>query len=86
MNYRVDLRPKPQRVIRSLRDAALAARLIAALRALAALPRPPGCKKLRGEEKLWRIRVGDFRIVYEIHDQILVILVVAISHRRDAYR
>ena len=86
MNYRVDLRPKPQRVIRSLRDVALAARLIAALRTLAVLPRPPGCRKLRGEDNLWRIRVGDYRIVYEIHDQILVVLVFAISHRREAYR
>jgi len=86
LNYRVDLRPKPQRVIRSLRDVALAARLIAALRTLAVLPRPPGCRKLRGEDNLWRIRVGDYRIVYEIHDQILVVLVFAISHRREAYR
>ena len=86
MNYHVDLRPVPQRFLRSLRDRALAARLVAALRALSTIPRPPGCKKLRGEDNLWRIRVGDYRIVYAIHDRVLIVLVVAISHRREAYR
>jgi mRNA interferase RelE/StbE len=48
-------------------------------------PRPPGCKKLRGENA-WRIRVGDYRIIYEIHDQISQVIVVTVGHRREVYR
>ena len=60
-------------------------RLIEAIEALAADPRPPGVKKLRGREA-WRIRVGAYRVIYEIHDDELVVLVVRIRHRREAYR
>jgi mRNA interferase RelE/StbE len=69
-----------------VRDKKLAARLVGAMRALAENPRPPGCKKLRGGENLWRIRVGDFRVIYEIHDDVLVIVVVSVGNRRDVYR
>jgi mRNA interferase RelE/StbE len=48
-------------------------------------PRPPGCKKLRGVNA-WRVRCGDYRIIYEIADKELRILVVTIAHRRDVYR
>ena len=85
MAYTIDFRPAARRAFANL-PPQLQARLQPAVDALAALPRPPGCKKLRGERNLWRIRVGDYRIVYEIHDQILVVLVIAISHRREAYR
>jgi mRNA interferase RelE/StbE len=56
-----------------------------AIRRLADEPRPQGVKKLSGREA-WRIRVGDYRILYEIQDERLVILVVDIGHRRDIYR
>ncbi|MBI4859577.1 MAG: type II toxin-antitoxin system RelE/ParE family toxin [Candidatus Riflebacteria bacterium] len=49
-------------------------------------PRPPGVKKLAGEEHLCRIRVGDHRVVHEIQDDRLLVLVVRIGHRRDVYR
>ena len=49
-------------------------------------PRPPGTTKLRGSDDLWRIRIGDYRIVYEIDDGILRVLAIAIAHRRDIYR
>ena len=54
--------------------------------ALANNPRPPGCVKLSGPSQLWRIRSGDYRIVYEILDQQLVVVVVIIAHRREVYR
>jgi len=60
-------------------------RLIAAIRRLVARPRPPGVKKLAGREA-WRIRVGDYRVIYEIADADLTILVVEIGHRREIYR
>ncbi len=48
-------------------------------------PRPPGCLKLKGFDDLWRIRVGDYRVIYSIKDQVLSILVVKVAHRREAY-
>ena len=53
---------------------------------LAAEPRPKGCVKLEGEDNLWRIRVGDYRVVYTIEDKKLIVLVVRIAHRKDVYR
>lgn len=49
-------------------------------------PRPPGCRKLRGSGNLWRIRVGDYRVIYEIDDRVLSIDITAVRHRREAYR
>ncbi len=49
-------------------------------------PRPPGCKKLMGEENGWRIRIGDYRVLYEIQDKVLIIHVVDIDHRKDVYK
>jgi mRNA interferase RelE/StbE len=56
------------------------------MRGLANDPRPPGCDKLAGLEALYRIRVGHYRIVYQIRDQELVVLIVKIRHRREVYR
>jgi mRNA interferase RelE/StbE len=56
-----------------------------ALRDLATAPRPQGAIKLKGRDA-WRIRVGDYRIVYEIHDDVLLVLVVDVGHRREIYR
>lgn len=56
-----------------------------AIRQLAAEPRPPGCSKLRGREG-WRIRVGNYRVIYEIDDHRLIITILHIGHRRDVYR
>jgi mRNA interferase RelE/StbE len=56
-----------------------------AIRQLATEPRPPGCSKLRGREG-WPIRVGDYRIIYEIDDQQSMITILHIGHRRDVYR
>ena len=48
-------------------------------------PRPTGCIKMKGREA-WRIRVGDYRVIYEIEDEILIISVVTIGHRREVYK
>ena len=84
--YRVLLRPPAQKFLRKLRDKTLAARLVEAMRGLANNPRPPGCDKLAGLDDLYRIRVGDYRIVYQIQDAVLLVLVVKIGHRREVYR
>lgn len=60
-------------------------RIVARIEALAANPRPPRCEKLSGEEK-YRVRQGDYRVVYGIDDERKEILIVKIGHRRDVYR
>jgi len=61
-------------------------RVITAIQALAANPRPPGCRKLTGSKHDWRIRVGDYRVVYEIADEIRIVRVNRVRHRREVYR
>lgn len=61
-------------------------RIRAAIDLLAEAPRPPGCVALAGEDRAYRVRVGDYRIVYEVIDQQLVIQVVRVGHRREVYR
>jgi len=83
--YTVEFRPSARRELLKLpRHDQL--RLIRAMDALAANPRPKGVKKLTGMDDLYRIRMGDYRIVYQIHDDRLIVLVVRIAHRRDVYR
>lgn len=61
-------------------------RLIAAIRSLGQNPRPSGCRKLAGSKHDWRIRVGDYRVIYEIADVIRVVRVNRVWHRREVYR
>lgn len=61
-------------------------RIRAAVDGLAADPRSEGCRQLTGQQGRWRIRVGDFRVVYEVNDQRLLVLVVTVAHRREVYR
>ncbi len=56
------------------------------MRALGDEPRPRGCRNLSAQDHLYRIRVGDHRILYEVRDTEVLVLVVAIGHRRDVYR
>jgi len=61
-------------------------RVVEAIQSLATNPRPPGCRKLRGSEHDWRIRVGDYRVIYEIADEIRIVRVNRVRHRREVYR
>jgi len=65
---------------------AVAHRIIAAIGGLRETPRPPGCVKLAGLKHTWRVRVGDYRVVYEIHDKVLRVVVIRVAHRREVYR
>jgi len=67
-------------------EAETAERVLHAIEGLAAQPRPPGCKKLRGTADLWRLRVGDYRVVYKIDDSRCAVDVSIIRNRRDVYR
>ena len=57
-----------------------------AIRSLAKNPRPPGSRKLSGTAHDWRIRIGDYRIIYEIADKIRIVRITRLRHRRDVYR
>ncbi len=63
----------------------LTERILEAIEALTADPRPPGVTKLKGQRNLWRLRVGDYRVVYSIDDAAKVVDVSLIRHRRDVY-
>jgi mRNA interferase RelE/StbE len=64
----------------------VAERILAKIELLALNPRPPGCKKLRGGSALWRLRVGEYRIVYQINDEKRVVDISVVRHRNEAYR
>ena len=85
MNFRIGVSPQAARQLRKL-DPAARRWVQAAVELLADDPRPPGAKKLVGGDGEWRVRTGDYRIVYEIRDQVLVVLVLAVGHRREVYR
>lgn len=61
-------------------------RVVRTIEILRTTPRPPQAKKLAGRSEQWRVRTGNYRIIYRIADQQLVIVVVAVGHRRDVYR
>jgi mRNA interferase RelE/StbE len=84
-DYKVLFRPSVDKQLRKL-PVEIQRRIVRAVENLTSAPRPQGVVKLQGDENLWRIRVGNYRIVYEIHDDRLVILVLRVAHRRDVYR
>jgi mRNA interferase RelE/StbE len=67
-------------------EATVARRIISRVEALASEPRPHGCVKLQGAADLWRIRIGDYRVVYAIDDNAHVVDIRIVRHRSDAYR
>ncbi|MGC1274568.1 MAG: type II toxin-antitoxin system RelE/ParE family toxin [Planctomycetaceae bacterium] len=67
-------------------DASFVARIFEKIIALARGPRPRGVKKLQGSETLYRLRIGDYRVVYEVDDKARRVDINAVRHRRDAYR
>ena len=86
MSYTVEISRPAEKFLRALTDKKLYQRLRATLDALKEILRPSDCVKLQGEEELYRVRVGDYRIVYQIQDRRLVVLVVQVGHRREIYR
>ncbi len=85
MSYSVEWSRSAAREVRSL-STDMALRIAAAVGRLAQDPRPAGCKKLAGHADLWRIRVGQCRIIYAIGDTVRLVRVERVAHRKDAYR
>jgi len=83
--YTIIILPKVQKVLRKFQDPLLK-RLLTAIRNLKNDPRPQGAIKLTGEENAWRIRVGDYRILYTIEEEIRIITIEKVAHRKDVYK
>ncbi len=82
--YSLDLKSSARKELDALDDA-LFIRIDRKIRALAEDPRPPGCKKLKGYRDQWRIRVGDWRVVYIIQDVEARVIITRVAHRREVY-
>jgi mRNA interferase RelE/StbE len=86
MRNLVSLSRRAEKFLAQLADAALYRRLRAAIDSLEQEARPAGCVKLAGLPDLYRIRVGDYRVIYQVKDSERVVLVLSIGHRREVYR
>lgn len=82
MTYRIEVAPAAVRQFRKL-DPVARRRVQGAIELLSEHPRPQGAQKLVVGVGEWRVRTGDYRIVYEVHDDVLLVLVVTVGHRRD---
>jgi len=85
VSHRIEWRPAAVKVVESLpRD--VARRIYRRVEDLADDPRPNGSEKLAGGEDEYRVRVGAYRVIYSVHDAVLLVLVLRIGHRREVYR
>jgi mRNA interferase RelE/StbE len=83
--YEVFIKPSAVKELEAIGSKKDRQRIVRAISSLAQDPRPPGCRKLSGKDK-YRIRTGQHRILYEIRDDILIVTVVTVGHRREVYR
>jgi mRNA interferase RelE/StbE len=84
MPYRIEFEPPARRALARLPTVARQ-RVLARIEALADDPRPRGVVKLAGADRAYRLRVGELRVIYEIHDEVLLAVIIRIGHRRDIY-
>jgi len=83
--YNVFIKPSALKELESIDSKKDRRRIVRAIRSLAEDPRPAGCRKLSGKDK-YRIRCGQYRIIYAVQDAVLVVTIVKVGHRRDVYR
>ncbi len=83
--YNVSFRKSAEKDMRKL-DARLQKRVFTAVEPLSRNPRPAGCRKLQGSDDAYRIRVGDYRVIYTVDDAVLIVAVERVRHRREVYR
>lgn len=83
--YAVRFHPSATRELEKL-DSRVRRQVARAVDRLATNPHGGGAIKLRGADDLWRLRVGDYRIIYQVREAILLVLVIRVRHRREAYR
>jgi mRNA interferase RelE/StbE len=85
MSYEVQILPKAARQIKAL-SLEIRQDITLTIQSLANEPRPIGVKKLSGEKDIYRVRVGNYRVLYQIIDKVLVVVFVSVGHRREVYR
>lgn len=85
MRYSIEVTPRARKQLLKLPDN-VSRRVEDAISALADDPRPAGARKLTGKDDLYRVRVGDYRLLYSVQQDVLLVLVVRIGRRRDVYR
>lgn len=85
MAYRIEIKQRAEKALALIPNPSRR-RVAKAIDGLARDPRPAGCRKLTGSDDAYRIRVGDYRIVYLIKDKVLTIYVIRIGHRREVYQ
>ena len=85
-SYKVLIKPSAAREIEAVDQKKDRRRIVARILALAVEPRPVGCEKLAGQSDRYRVRVGRYRVVYSVSDAELLVLVVRVADRKDAYR
>jgi len=84
--YSLSIKPSAAKEIQSILDKATLMRLIEKVKSLATQPRPLGAEKLAGRPNLYRVRQGNYRVIYSVDDESRVVDVVKVGHRRDVYR
>jgi mRNA interferase RelE/StbE len=85
MTYRIEVKPQAERALAKIPNPHRR-RIARAIDALARNPRPPGSAKLAGSDDAYRIRVGDYRIVYQVLDKVLIVYIIRVAYRKDIYR
>ena len=85
-SYSVIIQPVAQKQVEAIDHRADRQRIIKSIEQLADNPRPHGCEKLAGAKNTYRIRRGDYRIIYDIEDDRILVLVLRVAHRKDVYR
>ena len=83
--YQIEWKKSALRELKRL-DREVVPRIVAAVDSLSSQPLPSGVTKLQGSQRTYRIRVGDYRVIYELYESRLVVEIVRVRHRRDAYR
>jgi mRNA interferase RelE/StbE len=84
-SYRIEWKTSAVKELKNL-DRSVVGRIVEAVGSLADEPLPGGCRKLRGSEDTYRVRVGDYRVVYEVLGGARVVKIVRVRHRKDVYR
>ena len=86
MPHTVSIKRSAAKAAEAIDDADTRGRIADAIDGLAVTPRPEGCVKVHGLDSTWRIRVGDYRVLYEIDDKASTVLVIAVGDRKEVYR
>lgn len=84
-DYQITFTRSARKELQSL-PPAITHRILIKVESLAKEPRPAGCRKLQGPTNLWRLRIGEYRVVYDIDDENIIIDIMIVRHRSEAYR